>query len=604
MERRINRLIGNAGVANSKHERFSILVLCLFLAGAEYILYSANFRQFFQGDAIFWTYYRFRDIEDFLRALVTLDVANWYRPLSNRTIPSLLFPILGLRPYGYHLVVFACFFATTCVVFFFLNTLTRRTSTAFIAAFYFSIHSINFYTTYDFAFSPEVFYVFFYICAVWFFLLAEQQCAHTWRAASVGCCVLSLMSKEAAVTFPAMLLATHLFFIRQGIVRALRAIWMHVVLWITYLLYVVGHLGVGGGDYMLVVHTNVINNLISGLFYAFNLRRDGFLPTRMAPQFVFVFLVAFAVVLLVIAVFLMFRRQRALVGFGALWFGIGLTPMLMLNGLGPYYVFLSLVGFSLIVGVCLDYLAGKISVYSKWGARVTLGGLLSMFWLSCQSILPSDTSGDIALGYASRWAEKSVTDILKALPRPRRGTKIYILNDSMPDLWRFHGLGNLFRLVYQDDTIITLYRSVGQGPGPEAGDFVVMNVEGEQLVDVTDAFRTNPEKFIRKIDDARFTVVPGVHLTVNPPEAVAGRDFYWLSVTGLDSDDIVVRYTIDEGPIAEARFKLNPEGKLRFFVSSLTPVGTFHFIGFRSFASPANEWIRADARLRVLPPSP
>src|SRR6185503_11116016 len=146
--------------------------------------------QFFQGDAVFWMYYRFRGIGEFLRSLATLDVAHWYRPLSNRTIPSLLYPFLGLRPYGYHLVAFATFFATTCLVLAFLKNLTGRLSIAFLAAFYFSIHSIDIYTTYDFAFSPEVFYVFFYVCTIWFFLLGERQGSRAWRTASIVCCVL------------------------------------------------------------------------------------------------------------------------------------------------------------------------------------------------------------------------------------------------------------------------------------------------------------------------------------------------------------------------------------------------------------------------------
>src|SRR5262245_16813609 len=116
-----------------------VIACCLVLGLAEYALYHVNFNQFFQGDAVFWTSYRFRSIGEFLRACVTLDVAHWYRPLSNRTISSLLYPFLRLRPYGYHLVVFACFFATTCTVFLFLKHLTGKISAAFLGAFYFSI---------------------------------------------------------------------------------------------------------------------------------------------------------------------------------------------------------------------------------------------------------------------------------------------------------------------------------------------------------------------------------------------------------------------------------------------------------------------------------
>jgi len=594
--------------ALTRQNQLSLVIACCLLLGiAEYTLYHVNFHQFFQGDAVFWMYYRFRSVSEFLRGLVTLDVAHWYRPLSNRTIPSLLYPILGLRPYGYHLVFFACFFITTCAVFLFLKSLTGKLAAAFLGAFYFSIHSIDIYTTYDFAFSPEVFYVFFYVCTIWFFVEGARRDSRAWRAASVACCVLTLMSKEASATFPAMLLVTHLLFIGGGFLRALKAIAMHVGVWIAYVIYIVWYLGVGGGDYMLVVHTNVINNLVTGIFYALNLRRDGLMPARVAPHFVFIFLVIFAVGLLAVAARLLFLPERKFIVFGALWFGIGLAPMLLLNGLGPYYVFLSLVGFALIVGTSLNYLHERIGSYSHWGARVGIAAVLVMFWVSCHSVLAADTAGDIALGFASRWARNSAADMLLAKPRLQPGTKIYVLNDSISDLWRFHGIGNLFKLLYQDDSITTAYRSLGQGPRTETGELVVMKADAEHLMDVTAAFEADPGKFINGvsgIDVSQFKYVapPGVRLHVEPTEVVAGRDFYWLIIDGLGSDDLVVQYTLDDGPVAEARFRLSPEGKVSFFVADFTPIGVFHFIRFRAFASSATEWIRADASLRVLPP--
>jgi hypothetical protein len=579
-----------------------VVACCLVLGVAEYALYHVNFHQFFQGDAIFWMYYRFRGIGEFLRGLVTLDVAHWYRPLSNRTIPSLLYPFLGLRPYGYHLVVFACFFVATCTVFLFLRHLTGKLEAAFFGAFYFSIHSIDIYTSYDFAFSPEIFYVFFYVCTVWFFLKGEQENSRFWRTSSVVCCVLTLLSKEASSTYPAMLFIAHVVLIQKGVIRAFRAIAVHVAIWAAYLIYVVWYLGVGGGDYMLVVGKNVLNNLITAIFYALNLRRNGLMPTRVAPPLVFGFLIVFAVAFLLIGCRLLFRQERRLVMFGALWFAIGMTPMLLLNGLGPYYVFLALVGFSLIVGLCIQYVSERLNAIVARSGYVAAVAVLAMFWISCHSVLASDTAGDIALGFASKWARNSATDMLTARPKLAAGTKVYVLNDSVTDLWRFHGMGNLFKLLYQDESITTGFRTLGQGPKTD-GELVVMKAEGDHLVEVTDAFKQNPEKFMRGIDDSPFTYIapPGASFRVDPTEVVAGRDFYWMIATGLGSEDFVVQYTLDDGPVAEGRYRLN-QGKVRFFLTNFTPLGEYRFIRFRALDSPPTQWIKADARLRVLPP--
>src|SRR5436190_21132102 len=117
------------------------IAACTVLVTAEYFLFRDNFNEFFGPDAIFCTYLRFHSVGQFLSSLITLDVAHWYRPLSNRTIPALLFPLFGFRPFGYHIVMFALFAVTTCVAFLFITRVTGRQLAGFIVAFYFGIHS-------------------------------------------------------------------------------------------------------------------------------------------------------------------------------------------------------------------------------------------------------------------------------------------------------------------------------------------------------------------------------------------------------------------------------------------------------------------------------
>ena len=92
------------------------------------------------------------------KAFTSLDSANWYRPLSNRTISALLYPFYGLEPYAYHVAVFILFFLTTCIVYIFLRRLTSDTLVALLGTTFFSLHSNNLYVTYDLAFAPELFY--------------------------------------------------------------------------------------------------------------------------------------------------------------------------------------------------------------------------------------------------------------------------------------------------------------------------------------------------------------------------------------------------------------------------------------------------------------
>jgi hypothetical protein len=336
----------------------------------------------------------------------------------------------------------------------------------------------------------------------------------------------------------------------------------------------------------------VPRNLVSAIYYVFNFRADGYAPTRDASWFVLMFLATFAFVVVFLSIRLWRREESNLLIFGLCWFAIGLGPMVFLNVFGPYYTFLALVGISLIVGVTIGVLVRS---------RAVVATVLVMLWISCRSVIVSDTATDTALGYASNWAGNSMIDALNARADLPSGSTLYIFDEAVPGLWQFHGLGSLFRLVYGDDSIKTLYRSTGGTPRSDGGELVVFKAEDGHLTDVTEEFEEDPEKFLRQADATALQYVerPGMKLTVTPEEVVAGRDFYWLTVQGLRSADVVVAYTVNDGPVAEATFQLNPEGKIRFFVSELTETGEFRFVRFRP-AGPASEWIRSDATLRVV----
>src|SRR5262249_7391197 len=147
--------------ATLRYHRTAVFLLTLGIL--EYLVFYDSFSQFFQGDALFYLGHRFQNWNEFFRALYTLDVANWYRPLSGQTIPSVFFHWFGLNPYGYHWVTFILFFTTTCVVFLFFRVLTQDFVASAAGTLFFSLHWVNVYVTYDFAFTPELLYATFYL---------------------------------------------------------------------------------------------------------------------------------------------------------------------------------------------------------------------------------------------------------------------------------------------------------------------------------------------------------------------------------------------------------------------------------------------------------
>jgi len=600
------------------NEKYLSLECCFLLGVAQYFMYRPNFTQFFQGDAIFWMYRRFHNFSAFFQSLIQLDLLHSYRPLSNRTIPSMFYSFWGLRPYGYHIVVLGLFFLTSCVLFQFVKRLTGRTLVAFLATFYFSIHSTNVYTTFDFAFSPDVLYGLFYICALWFFMECERQHSQMWSVASAACFALSLMSKEAAVTLPPVLVLFHIVFVRPPaltiravsscVTDVLRKIWLQLAVFVMYLVFVVGYLGVvrGSGGYMLVLD-NVPGNLLTAVYWALNLKRTGFGPIPLLPRVIVFFLIVFAIVQLAIAMALLFRPERKLLLFGFLWFVTALSPVLMLNRLRPYYLFLPMAGFSLVIGSTLSKTYEYLRTFPAAVSSPVVSLMLLMLWLSCRTVSVPDIVYDGVLGYGPRLAANSAADIMTAHPQLPSGANVYILDESIPELWRYQGAGSLFKLLYNDATITTSYRSLGHSPRATTGDrLVVMKTQGEHLVDVTAAFQKDPQKFITAPDEnsLEYEASPGVELQVEPAAVTAGKDFYWITIAGFGAQDVLIQYTIDKGPVADFTVPLNPAGKVRFFVSTFTEPGLYEFLRFKRISGQPSKWIKSSAAIRVSNPSP
>src|SRR4051812_35179717 len=147
--------------------RVKALVPVFFgLAILEYLIYFNQAGHFFQGDTIYWFYHRLTSITEFVRSFASTDPGGWYRPLTNRTVQWLLYPVFGFDPAPYRCVLFFLFLADVIAVMALSMTLIRRPLAAGLAGLFFTIHTVNAYTTYDLSFVPELLYSFFYVCAV------------------------------------------------------------------------------------------------------------------------------------------------------------------------------------------------------------------------------------------------------------------------------------------------------------------------------------------------------------------------------------------------------------------------------------------------------
>ena len=542
-----------------------LLALVLF----EYLVFSDSFSQFFQGDALFYMSHRYRSWSEFFHALYSLDIANWYRPLASQTIPSLFFPWFGLNPYGYHWVTFLLFFAVTCVVFFFLRQLSKGFVAAAAGTVFFSIHSMNVYVTYDFAFTPELCYAAFYLLSAIAYLRSENS--KRWYALSILFFVLALMSKEASVTLAGNIVLLAAFFCAN---RDKKYLLPFFGIFGAYYLFIVRFLKVGAGDYALALHKDLFPRLQDSFLWTFDLARG---QRRYVVMIAALFVVMYAIASL-------FGPRRRYTLFGVLWFLVALSPMLGIIGyFGPYYLFLPLTGIALIVGQAFEWLYASVSRFNKKAAFVAVCIGIAPFAAAARLNAQAELYNSTALGYAGRIAGNSARALKQAHPTVPPGAMVYIINPDQPNLTRFFGISGLVRLVYADDAIDVRYSSLGHTISDDvlkSGKLVVMRYVNETL-EPADPSEAIAAGFAKSEEEFAYDNSTRHILDIVPTQVAAGKGSYAIRISDAANADAELQYRFNEGPIAVLNIHLNPKGETRFFVSNETKRGAYRFVGLR-----------------------
>ena len=451
----------------------------------EYWVFSGSVRYFWGGDDLFWFSQRFHSLSDFLGSLIRTDAEGWYRPLSNRSLYSLLFPVFGLNQAGYHVIVLLVFFVSSIVVFFFFRQMKATMFGCCAATFFFAIHSANAYTTFDGSYLPELFYATFYVCAFIFYLRSSLPL-------SLFFFVLSLLSKESAVTLPFLLAFHHLVYSppqlsasRSAKEESLRIIPYFAVLGV-YVLYVPFYLRVASGHYQLDFGISLLKNILRASVWAVNLPIGSYARFRHAGLVDGTFLYFFAILVSAGALWMFAKRKsRRITIFGIGWFLITCAPTLPISFyFRPYYLYLPLAGVSLIVGFTLEEI--RQSVFRQWhGVAATLICLLlGADMIAVRREVRNEIQYDPAKGGTSESAYQALVEVKRLHPTIPRGSTIYVFNpEDLKTYWDY-GKDALFKEFYNDPSLQVLYYSVGD-PMPQRldGSVIVLTYRNHHLVD-------------------------------------------------------------------------------------------------------------------------
>jgi hypothetical protein len=578
----------------------------------EIVIFFNDYKHFFMGDTLLWIGYRYRSIADFFRGFVEVDPTLWYRPIAQRTVISVLYPLVGLNPIPYRAVSFLLFFACTIAVFVVTERLTESRRTAWLSTVFFAPHVTHAFTTYDSAFVPELVYTLFFVASVisWVGWLRTRN-QNAWIA-SMALLAGSLLSKETAVALPFTLLAVWLFFPRRNRPR-LRSLAPHFVILLCYLVFAIGYLhirtvsfrhlmdkpGVAGqkGGYQLVLGQNMKDSTSLAFSWAFSIGR-GYGQWPPIKGWMVDALKIVRVLLCVAAFFALFSFRRRYVLTGLAWFLIAAAPTLpLLDHFLPYYLFGPLVGFSIAVGAALDWAYEWFARYSRplaFASCVLVVGLVAVIDAGAARRVAVSHS---LLGGSAKSAQNGMNDMLALYPEIPKGTTLVIFDEEALSIPWNQAYGMVYQLAYHDESIRTEYSSSGIGTTSNdlnSGRALAFKSADSHLIDITQFVKQRPDLLLPHTPDTHY------HLELSKSVVRASGDTYVLNILELArTNDVTLNVLRAHDGIMEDPFqlKLDQRGRVEIPVGRETKPGTYTFVAVQRPGE--SGWVTVSGSIKV-----
>jgi hypothetical protein len=462
------------------------------LVAAAVAVFSLSFGNYFFGDSTAQLLVRPRSVWGAFRSF--FSVSEWYRPFSHSLLAYLLFPLFGNHHLPYQACALLLHIVVALVVYRVFVRILEDRQAAFVGAFFFALHPINFYTTYDNGFFADTTVALFYVLSAWCFFTRRSA-----PAAVLG--ALALFSKEAAVTLPLMLLAAILAF------REFRSDWRGWVrrwtpmgaVWLAYLALYARTFSWGGGrvtaegrpDYPSSV-SGLPRGVLRFLLWSFQIpfgESAGSWYSRPAVLWLL------AGIGLLVALFALIALAKGNLGVraGLLWFFIAVLPMAALAKEFPHHLYLPLIGLALVIGELFAYLGRRL----PGPAVVLLAGAVCLGHASLSYINVENDSRLSWVGGSALTAHNAVLFLNGRAGNMNDRSTIYVVNETPDDLRFSYLKGDLFRFSTGLNGLrVRIVQRPGQVPWPLIQNAVVAtyNDKCRCLFDSTDLFARRPAR--------------------------------------------------------------------------------------------------------------
>ena len=562
----------------------------ILLGAAQIAIFFHDPRHFFIADALMWMEYRYRSFWEFLSGFFRVDPGLWYRPLSQRTVQSLLFPFFEFNPLPYRLITFLLFFACTIAVYLLGKSLTESRRVAWLSVLVFTPHLIHTFPTYDVAFTPELLFTLFYVGSALLYVRFLRTRQFAALAGSLALFIGSLLSKETAVALPFTVLA--IWFLLPGIKHATgRSLIPFFGILGLYALFAFGYLHIRNLNFQDFFGSRDMSSE-----YAFGSGAHIWRNIRMSLNWIFGFpqgvhghwIIDRPKMLLGMellqagayagVVCVLFTKRRRFLLLGVTWFlSTGLPAFALVNHFLPYYLFAPLMGFAVAMGSILDWAYGELDGRIPRIAIAALVGVLAT-WTTAHATMARKIGAEHALlGQGARVSATTIRDIRSMYPTLPSGTHVVLFNEDAPSAPREHG-GVLLQLAYNDPSLTMHYVTEGFSISPEdlnAGRVVALKWIDGRIVDITAFIEQWPELLL---PHARST---NYHLEVSSVEFHPRRVSYVVHIAELPGSEVMVLYAIDGKVMEPARLNLDDSGAASLDLPLSTPPSALAFVAVR-----------------------
>ncbi len=497
------------------HNREWIALILIFIV--EIWMFSGSFRKFFTHDSLFYLLHAPGDWSQFWRFLLAPTPEKNYRPL-NLGLMGLIKPWLGVDPLPYHLIPLGFHLANSFLFFLLARRILAGTAAVVAAASFWGFHSVAGWITYDITYLSDFLLAFLLLLSLLLAIEGNRRKSVPWIGASLFVFVLSLLTKEAATTFPlAIWIALSLAGLRdsgeplsrRSVITAFRRT---LPLTCFYLFLAVAFAGLFvfwyqtgelyTRDAQAAYSINPLSNplaKIKYLYWALNLPDTLSIPHAERNRALALGLMAGLLILWGNDVLKRRGRLSVVEWSGIVWFaGLNLPALLLSNRLGKWYLYLPLLGLALAFGGFAESLRSRTAGKFRWLAGPALPALLA-FPILFSSLFQTRSyvnSSDAA--YQSDILHSCLEDFRQLHPTLPPQVTLFFLPAfdegiskllSAPPIDR----GQLFELFYPGTRVRAMFAHNHERlPNDFAhrSDVIVLQYLDRVLYDVTEHFRS------------------------------------------------------------------------------------------------------------------